>query len=100
MQQNYVDKNELLMKEWIKKHGARNGIKSFAIDGIVNPEVWFQLPNEKEKILFLLKEAYDDVEHRIWDETKWIRHEKCMDVCEKDCDKCRATGTTFNPLAE
>ena len=96
----YNTQNELLMQQWIEKHKAENGVKSFAKDGIVNPKVWFQLPDGKEKILFLLKEAYDDIEHRIWDEAKWIRYEKCMDVCKNDCSNCRASGTTFNPIAE
>ena len=89
------------MSEWIARHGAKTGVKSFAKDGIVSPVEWYAQPEGGERILFILKEAYDDIEHRIWDEAKWIAHEPCMEGCiNKDCKNCRASGYTFNPMAE
>ena len=99
--ERYIKKKDELMSEWIAKHGAKTGVKSFAMDGIISPEKWFSMSPEKERILFILKEAYDDVNHRIWDEAKWIAHEPCMENCESaDCQNCRASGYTFNPVAE
>lgn len=99
--ERYIQENDVLMSEWISRHGAKSGVKSFAKDGIISPEEWYALPEGEERILFLLKEAYDDVEHRVWDEARWIAHEPCMEECtRKDCQNCRASGYTFNPMAE
>lgn len=96
----YNKRREELMNRWIARYKAANGIRSFAKDGIISPEIWFSNKCGKERILFILKEAYDDIEHRIWDEAGWIAHRKCMENCGNDCSSCRATGSTFNPLAE
>lgn len=102
----YDGQHEALMKKWKEKHNYC--INGFAEDGIVSPEVWFKLPAGEERIMFLLKEAYakedDNHEKRgkklVWDEAKWLAHDKCWQECSKDCKTCRITGSTFNPVAE
>lgn len=98
----YVKENEAIMKELMEKHHAENGKVSFAKDGIISPETWFSLDKNDEKILVLLKEAYDSALLRIWDETKWLCHERCTEFCDHkgDCNTCHVTGNTFNPVAE
>ena len=78
----YISKNEKIMQSLIDKHDAGDGKKNFVKDGIVNPEVWFSLSPEKEKILFLLKESYEKDKNikRISDLTKWICKEKCTEI--------------------
>ena len=100
---DYIKENEKLMNEWIARHKEGDGKISFAKDGIVDPIVWFNLPENEEKILFLLKEAYEVYEENIWDQTKWIRKnpdDPCTEQCNKNCSECGATGYTFNPIAE
>lgn len=97
--QIYSTQNEALMAKWKSKYAASE--HSFVRDGIVSPMVWFSLPPKKERILFLLKEAYSKEDaHYDWDEAKWLAHEKCMEHCTKNCTECSITGNTFNPLAE
>ena len=95
----YNELNAQLMEEWMLKHSVKEGVLGFAKDGIVSPSKWFILESNEEKILVLLKEAYDDLQ-RVWDEAKWIMHDHCMENCPDDCMTCRATGTTFNPISE
>ena len=106
----YICENDKIMSGLIDKHGVGDNIKNFVKDGIVNPNVWFNLPPEKEKILFLLKESYEsdkDIK-RISDLTKWICKTKCTEVYNKkcgdpkklNCKNCGADGKTFNPIAE
>lgn len=102
------------MDRWIAKLGAGDGIRTFAKDGIIDPEKWFARTDNQEKILFLLKESYeqDDTKEgddkypkRISDIVKWLRHEQCTNLCgkrEKNTDACKTcpiTGTTYNALA-
>lgn len=118
METCYKNEHEKLMKKWKEKHNANEN--GFVKDGIVSPEVWFNIPQGEERILFLLKEAYSKENAKlIWDETKWLTHEKCTEECteackktcskkekcnksdcDKDCKKCKITGNTFNPMAE
>lgn len=99
--QNYTVQHECLMQQWIRKSAAVDGIRSFTKDGVIKPALWFSSTDSKERILFFLKEAYDS-KNRIWDETKWISHKECTEICENgaDCANCRATGMSFNPMAE
>ena len=101
----YILENERIMFELIEKHNAGDNIKNFVKDGIVNPDVWFNLPPEKEKILFLLKESYEGNKNikRISDLTKWICKTKCTEICDKkfNCQKkCGAKGKTFCSMME
>lgn len=99
---DYQTKNSELFTRWKAKHLQKYGQISFVSDGIVNPEKWFSLNNSEERIMFLLKEAYDKSETPLdWDEAKWLNQEKCMENCsyESDCRKCDITGTTFNFIA-
>ncbi len=99
----YIGQYQTLMEEWKAKHDAEEN--GFAEDGIVSPEVWFDLPAEDERILLLLKEAYakEDAKSKkklVWSEAKWLAHEACMKGCGKDCKTCTITGGTFNAVAE
>lgn len=99
----YIGQYQTLMEKWKAKHDAeKNG---FAEDGIVDPEKWFALPAEEERIMILLKEAYakDDAKSEkklVWSEACWLAHEVCMKGCDKDCKTCTITGSTFNAVAE
>jgi len=106
---DYSRKHDELIKKWINKHKVEEMKKDFAIDGIVDTEVWYSL--QRERILILLKEAYDDKKDmeisqaRIWNMTRWIKHDPsnpCTNNCGKgiDCSECRASGKTFNQIAE
>ena len=99
----YKDQHKALMEKWKEKRNAK--INGFAEDGIVSPEKWFALPAKEERIMILLKEAYakEDAKSEkklVWSEAKWLAHEICMEDCGKDCEKCKITGSTFNPVAE
>ncbi len=99
---DYQAKSSALFTRWKAKHLPKYGQISFVSDGIVNPEKWFSLNDSEERIMFLLKEAYDKSETPLdWDEAKWLNQEKCMKNCsyESDCSKCDITGTTFNFIA-
>lgn len=99
---NYETKNNELFAKWKLKHIQKYGQTSFVSDGIVNLEKWFSTNGKEEKIMFLLKEAYDKSETPInWDEAKWLNQEKCMESCsyKPTCSKCEVTGTTFNFIA-
>ncbi|MBQ2960881.1 MAG: hypothetical protein IJE09_06635 [Oscillospiraceae bacterium] len=99
--EQYENQHRELMEEWQIRHGANIGQCGFAKDGIVYPNVWFSLAEEEERVLFLLKEAYTVENPKlVWDEAKWLSHQKCMNGCEEDCRKCSITGSTFNPVAE
>lgn len=114
--ENYIKLHDELMRKWLEKCIASDCKNSFAKDGIIAPEVWFSLSSNEERILFILKEAYvkksnnekahltesGDGKPIIWDESKWLSHRRCTELCDKnyDCDNCRANGVTFNPLAE
>lgn len=67
-----------IFKEWEKKETVRikgtvQKREGFNADGIVNPDVWFQLPQDK-RILFVLKETNDST-HQSWPLTEKL-HEK------------------------
>lgn len=98
----YNVRNDELFRKWREKHLKKYGPTVFIRDGIISPEDWFGNNPPKERILFLLKEAYDKEENTMdWDETKWLKQEKCMDICSKkiDCSNCNITGNTFNFVA-
>lgn len=54
--EQYRIEHESLMCEWHSRH-KKKGYTEFVRDGIVNPSIWF---TQKQRILFLLKEAYND----------------------------------------
>lgn len=74
---------EILFSDW-KNRESHKG-KLFITDGVINKELW---ANSENKVLFLLKEAYDS--KRIegsWDLPTLIRREK-------------VSGRTFKPMAQ
>ena len=72
----YKIKNKELFERWKTKHFQKYGKTSFVSDGIVNFEKWFSTDIPEERIMFLLKEAYDKSETPIiWDEAKWLNQE-------------------------
>ena len=98
----YHTGHQALMQEWKEKCLEQGGYKYFTEDGIVNPEVWFGLP-EGKRVVFLLKEAYtSEKEPSDWNEAKWLNGEKCRESCPYDnCSKrCRVRGNSFNRIAE
>lgn len=99
--QEYIKLHNELMRQWIERHrGGRNNF-GFVKDGIINPEVWFSRDEGEERILFILKEAYEkDEEKHIWDLPSWIRETKCMDFCDKDCKGCFRAGNAYTRLSE
>ena len=75
----YEKETTKLFKRWMEKDTVRiNGIaqkrEGFNEDGIVNPDVWFQLPQDK-RILFVLKET-NNPEHETWSLTEMLHGEK------------------------
>ena len=97
---NYQKLHQKLMAEW---KAQDSGFEYFTEDGIVNPEVWFNLPQNK-RIVFLLKEAYIGKGPKLdWNEAKWINGEPCRDSCphKNICSKrCPVSGKSFNRIAE
>ena len=59
MKKEYESKHADLMNRWIKNYRKPDEELSFAKDGIVDPQTWFSLRENEERILFLLKEAYE-----------------------------------------
>ena len=98
--QEYIESYNKLMEKWIERHRRGRDNLGFVKDGIINPEIWFSHDN-KERILFILKEAYEkDEEKHIWDLPSWIRETKCMNSCDKDCKGCFRAGNAYTRLAE
>jgi hypothetical protein len=95
----YKAKNKELFERWKTKHFEKYGQVGFVTDGIIDLS---EFANSEERIMFLLKEAYDKKSKAIdWDEAKWLNQEKCTDNCTKKvkCNKCTITGNTFNFIA-
>lgn len=101
MKEKYINEHLELMQEWLGSYQMTNKNTNFAVDGIIDPATWFSLGLEQERILILLKEAYDSTKNRIWDQTKWLTKRRCTDSCDKSfqCESCGATGYTFNTVA-
>ena len=96
----YIESHNKLMEKWIERHRRGRDNFGFVKDGIINPEIWFAR-EDNERILFLLKEAYEkDEEKHIWDLPSWIRETKCMDSCDKECKGCFRAGNAYTRLAE
>ena len=97
---NYLKAHQELMVDW-KSENSR--CTYFTEDGIVKPEVWFNLPQNK-RIVFLLKEAYIGKGPKLdWNEAKWLNGEPCRDNCphKHNCSThCPVSGKSFNRIAE
>lgn len=96
---NYLTENAQLMDTW--RHNRKEHTSSFVVDGIVDPETWFSLNDER--ILFFLKEAYSVNVNEDWKLGKWLAGKKCMTNCGKniqDCANCQPSGKTYNHVAE
>lgn len=95
----YRSRHNALMQIWKDRYPDRS---YFTEDGIVNPEIWFRLP-ENRRILFLLKEAYTkEKSPSDWNEAKWLNGDPCRENCPyKNCsDQCHIRGNTFNRISE
>lgn len=71
--EEYKSKIAILMKKWKNKSTPiDHKNNAFVSDGIIDPDVWFELDSGK-KIMFLLKEAYGEDDD--WSLVDWLNKE-------------------------
>ena len=98
----YTNQRQLLLDHWLARHKKSREEFGFVQDGVICPDEWFSRDGQ-ERILFVLKEAYEKSEKKhVWDLPCWIREERCMELenCKKECKGCFKAKNAYTRLAE